>query len=168
MVEGSGFFSHGTPFSEGVAVLFKAAANINFLSSTDIVKGRLLIVRAEIEGFVFCFVNIYAVFCFVNIYAPNRGTERESFFTLLSNELKNTHHDQLIVGGDFHCTLVFSIDRISGEPHPQSSRSLSNVIIHHDLIDAWRIKHPQTRQYTWVRVRKNQVLDWAGSIFPKN
>ena len=103
---------------------------------------------SEIEGFVFCFLNIYA---------PNRGTERESFFTLLSNELKNTHHDQLIVGGDFNCTLDFYIDRTSGEPHPQSSRSLSNVIIHHDLIDAWRIKHPQTRQYTWVRVRENQV-----------
>ena len=94
------------------------------------VTGRLLIVRAEIEG---------SVFCFANIYAPNRGTE-SVFFALLISEVGNYQHDQLIFGGDFNCTLDFTIDRTTEEPHPQSSQSLSGVIAHLDLLDTWRVK----------------------------
>ena len=86
--------------------------NVKVLSSTEVVKGRLLIVRAEIEG---------SVFCFVAIHATNRGTERVGFFTLLNNGVRNYHHDQFIISGDFNCTLDFTVDRTSEEPHPQSS-----------------------------------------------
>ena len=110
--EGSWALSHGTNLSAGVAVLFRENANVTVLSSTEVVKGRLLIVRAEIES---------SVFCFVNIYAPNQGTERVGFFTLLKNEIRNYHQDQFIIGGDFNCTLDFTVDRTSEEPHPQSS-----------------------------------------------
>ena len=54
----------------GVAVLFRATANATVLFSTEVVKGQLLIVRAEIES---------SVFCFINIYAPNQGTEIRFF-----------------------------------------------------------------------------------------
>ncbi len=58
--EGLCAFSHGTNLSAEVAVLFIATANATaFLSSTEVVKGRLLVVRAEIESSVFCF-KIYA------------------------------------------------------------------------------------------------------------
>ena len=146
--EGSFTLSHGTNLSAGVAVLLRKDANIKVLSSTEVVKGRLLIVRAELEG---------SVFCFVNVYAPNRGTERVGFFTLLKNEIRNYHHDLIILGGDFNCTLDFTVDRTSEEPHPQSSQSLNSVIAHLDLLDTWRVKHPQSRQYTWVRVSNNRV-----------
>lgn len=52
--EGSYTLSHGTNFSAGVAVLFRPAANATVLSFTEVVKGRLLIVRAEIQSSVFC------------------------------------------------------------------------------------------------------------------
>ena len=146
--EGSCTLSHGTNLSAGVAVLFRKDANAKVLSSTEVVKGRLLIVKAEIEG---------SAFCFANIYAPNRGTERVGFFALLESEVGNYQHDHFIFGGDFNCTLDFTIDRTSEEPHPQSSQSLSGVIAHLDLLDTWRVKHPQSRQYTWVRVRNNRV-----------
>ena len=131
--EGSCTLSHGTNLSAGVAVLFRKDANVKVLSSTEVVKGRLLIVKAEIEG---------SVFCFANIYAPNRGTERVGFFALLESEVGNYQHDHFIFGGDFNCTLDFTIDRTSEEPHPQSSQSLSGVIAHLDLLDTWRVKHP--------------------------
>ena len=108
--------SHGTNLSAGVAVLFRATAHATILSSTEVVKGRFLIVRAEIES---------SVFCFVNIYAPNQGAERVGFFNTLKNELKNYHQDHLIIGGDFNCTLDFTVDRTSEEPHPQSSQNLN-------------------------------------------
>lgn len=139
------FLSHGTNLSAGVAVLFKPLVNAKVLSSTEVVRSRLLIVKAG--------------FCFVNVYAPNPGPERVCFFTLLEKELVNYHQDQLITGGDFNCTLEFTIDRISDEPHPQSthSQTLNSVITHLDLLDAWRVKHPQSRQYTWVRIANGRV-----------
>lgn len=113
------------------------------------VKGRLLIVRAEIED---------SVFCFVNIYAPNNGIERIGFYTLLKDELLKYHQDHIIIGGDFNCTIDFTIDRIGEEPHPQSSQTLNTVIhLDLDLLDTFRVKHPQSRQFTWVRVRNNRV-----------
>lgn len=69
------------------------------------VKGQLLIVRAEIEGFMLCFVNVYA---------QNKGPERVCFFTMLKNEMISYHQDQLIIGGDFNCTLDFTMDRMGG------------------------------------------------------
>ena len=57
---------------------------------------RRLIVQAEIHNNVFCFVNVY---------------ERLTFFNLIKNELRKYHHDQLITGGDYNCTLDFTIDR---------------------------------------------------------
>ncbi|KAJ3584279.1 hypothetical protein NHX12_014775 [Muraenolepis orangiensis] len=62
--EGPQVLSHGSNCSAGVAVLFKSAANATILSSDEVVKGRLLIVRAEIDS---------TVVCLINIYAPNQG-----------------------------------------------------------------------------------------------
>lgn len=50
MVYGSYTLSHGTNFSAGVAILFRPAANATVLSFTEVVKGQLLIVRAEIDA----------------------------------------------------------------------------------------------------------------------
>ncbi len=146
--EGSYNLSHGTNFSAGVAILFKTKTNATILTCTEKVKGRLLIVRAKIED---------SVFCFVNIYAPNNGAERVVFYNLLKEELANYHQDKIIIGGDFNCTLHFTVDRIGEEPHTQSLQTLNTAILHLDLLDTFRIKHPLSREYTWVRVCNNQV-----------
>ena len=140
--------SHGSNVSAGVAVLFTESINATIISVSELVKGRLLIVRAEIES---------TVLVFVNVYAPNQGSERVRFFILLENELKNYQQDQLIIGGDFNCTLDFTVDRTSEEPHPQSSQTLNSLIAKQDLSETWRIKHPQARQYSWMSVRDNRV-----------
>ena len=146
--EGTYALSHGSTSSAGVAIMFRASAKAVILSTVEVVKGRLLIVKAEIKG---------VVLCFINLYGPNQGSERVGIFNLLNNELQNYHQEQLIFGGDFNCTLDFTVDRTSEEPHPQSARSLRNIIMQMDLLDAWRVKHPQARQYTWVRVSNNRV-----------
>lgn len=47
-------------------------AKATVLSYTKVVKSHVLIVRAEIES---------AVFCFVNVYVPNKNSERAYFLT---------------------------------------------------------------------------------------
>ena len=70
MVGGPHALSHGSNLSAGVAVLFTTTTNATILSTSEVVKERLLIVRAEIDS---------TVFVFMNIYAPNQGSERVSF-----------------------------------------------------------------------------------------
>jgi len=88
---------------------------------------------------------------------PTISQERIGFFTLLKDELIKYHQEQFIIDGDINCTLDFTGDRTSEEPHPQSSQSLKCTITHLDPLDTWRVKHPYSRQYTWVRVSNNRV-----------
>lgn len=145
--EGPHVLSHGTSVSAGVAILCRATANAVMLSVSEVVKGRLLIVRAEMNG---------SVLCIVNIYAPNQGSDRVGLFTKIQSELRNYSQDHIILGGDFNCTADFTQDRTNEEPHPQSSQCLKQTITDLDLFDTWRLKHPHTRQYTWIRIRNKQ------------
>ena len=56
------------------------------------------------------------------------------------------------MGGDWNCTTEFTLDRRGQEPHLRSSTTLSQITLESDVVDVWRLKHPQVRQYTWVRV----------------
>lgn len=110
--EGLHRLSHGTNFSGGVAVLLTTRTSPKILATLELVKGRCLIVRVETEGWVFCLVNVYA---------PNHGTDRLAFLSVLRDELQKYGQEQLIIGGDWNCTIDFTMDRTSEEPHFQSS-----------------------------------------------
>lgn len=80
----------------GVAVLFSK----NFIPISyhveEIIKGRLLKVRAQFEN---------RFFVFICIYAPTLATERMLFLNTMGNVLSNVcSEDILILGGDFNCT----------------------------------------------------------------
>jgi len=81
------------------------------------------------------------------------GQERViDFFSVLRNALNLCADGNIIMGGDWNSTENFTIDRTSEEPHLQSLSQLSNIIREFDLLDMWRIKHPQVRQYTWIKM----------------
>ena len=65
------FFSHGSSHSAGVAVCFSPSLDVRILSSIVIENGRALMVKAEINNFIFSFINVYA---------QNLGPERLSLF----------------------------------------------------------------------------------------
>ena len=62
-----------------------------------------------------------------------------------------------MMGGDWNCTTNFTLDRTGEEPHLQSSTILSQVISESGVVDVWRVKHPQVRQHTWVKVSDGNV-----------
>ncbi len=76
---------------------------------------------------------------------------------MLRNALMLCADGNIIMGGDWNCTENFTIDRTSEEPHLQSASQLSKIIREIDLLDMWRIKHPQVRQYTWIKMTDNRV-----------
>lgn len=53
--KGQQILSHGTNLSAGVAILFSPETTVNILSSEEVIKGRLVLVKAEIEDFLFFF-----------------------------------------------------------------------------------------------------------------
>ena len=146
--EGSYILSHGTNFSGGVAILFAPGMDVNILSSNELVKGRALAVKTQIEGLELTFINVYA---------PNQGSDRLAFFGLLKVEIEKLNLDLTCMGGDWNCTLKFTMDRMNEEPHPLSSGALSRLVTRLDLVDVWRVKHPDVKQYTWVRVNDNRI-----------
>lgn len=147
--KGDYVLSHGTNLSAGVAVLFSPSVKAKILSKNEVEPGRCLIVKAEICNFIFLFVNIYA---------PNVGAERLTFFTRLENIIKEEKDDVfIVVGGDWNCTIDFTLDRNGEEPHAMSATCLAGVVKKLRLLDVWREHNPLTKQYTWVKVCNENI-----------
>ena len=137
--KGNYFLSHGTRSSAGVAILFSPGLIANIKSQTELVPGRVLVIRAEIEGFYFGFINVYA---------PNQGVDRIEAFKKIHSYLQQSNQNECVVmGGDWNCTTNFTTDRTGEEPHLPSSFKLVQLISELNLVDAWRNKHPQDKQY---------------------
>lgn len=68
------------------------------------------------------------------------------------------------MGGDWNCTLNVTMDRNGEERHPQAVDVLTRLVREYNLIDIWREKNKNVKQYTWVKVNDRRVsaarLDW--------
>lgn len=144
--DGISILSHHTAISGGVAVLFSKNFKPNSYEVEEIIKGRLLKVRAVFENHVFVF------FC---VYVPTSGVERMLFLNTLNLTLQNCDSEEfLFLGGDFNCTEQ-TIDRNHIEPHEPSRKRLIQVIKTNELCDIWRHVNGSLRQYTWSHTRDN-------------
>lgn len=65
--------------------------------------------------------------------------------------------DYIVLGGDWNCTLNFTMDRHGGESHPKSAAVLANIIESYNFSDVWRVNNLGTQQYTWVKFSNNIV-----------
>lgn len=144
---GEVFLSHKSSSSGGVGILFSK----DFLSiscvADEIIKGRLLKIRAEFEK---------VKMVFINVHAPPVGTERLAFLDTLNNVIKNCSSEEYsFIAGDFNCTENAALDRNHREPHAASSSSLAKIVETSELCDIWRHCHQNQRQHTWTHSRDN-------------
>lgn len=143
--------SHNTTVSGGVAILFSKSCIPISYHVEEILKGRLLKVRAQFE-------NVFYVF--ICVYAPTISIDRMLFLNVLGQILNDCNSsDFILVGGDFNCTEL-GIDRNHIEPHMPSRKRLVELMGTHDLIDIWRNFHKSQRQYTWAHAY-NGVMSLA-------
>lgn len=146
--DGLSILSHNTSTSGGVAILFSRSFTPISYEVEEIIKGRLLKVRALFESHFLVFLCIYA---------PTSTTERMLFLDSLNDTLvKCNAEDVLLLGGDFNCTEL-SCDRNHLEPHMPSRRRLIELINSNDLVDIWRNFHNGQRQYTWCHSYNNML-----------
>ena len=80
----------------------------------------------------------------VNIYAPTYPTERKIFFQSLKPYF--FPNSQLILTGDFNC-YDSHLDKMGGLASVDAH--LTDLKSVYFLRNAWRLKHPRERQFTW-------------------
>ncbi|CAM2105219.1 unnamed protein product [Caretta caretta] len=115
--EGRVYFSHLTVRTAGVATLFSPDLQPKMLRVTEAVPGRLLHLRALMDGLM---VNL------INVYVLTSGPEQLHFYQQASAFLDTLDpHECLVLGGDFKTTLEEQ-DRAVPDPHgrpPGDSRT---------------------------------------------
>lgn len=143
---GLSVLSHYSNISGGVAVLFNKKFKPTSYDVVEVVKGRLLKVRASYENFVFVFICVYI---------PTTPIERLLFLGTLCATLKDCgSEDFLFLGGDFNCTEL-DMDRNHVEPHMASRKRLIHLNEKYDLCDIWRMINGNEKQYTCAHMRDN-------------
>ena len=127
-------------------------------------NGRIIVIDLKLHN------NVYRL---INIYAPNHPLEREIFFQNTINNLADCDHE-IIIGGDYNCTLNSHIDR--GECQ-QVDQGITNPPVNQDWIkpivadkganvllemmesrgieDIWRRRNPDMKKFTWSHTGKN-------------
>ncbi|KAL9964620.1 hypothetical protein ACROYT_G028283 [Oculina patagonica] len=78
---------------------------------------------------------------------------------------KNDFHSQsqLIIGGDFNVHLDAEMDNEGGRVEKKDSvKNISDIKLEYDLVDIWRVRNPDKRQFTWrqKRPRVQRRLDY--------
>uniref|UniRef100_A0A8K9XWG7 Reverse transcriptase domain-containing protein n=1 Tax=Oncorhynchus mykiss TaxID=8022 RepID=A0A8K9XWG7_ONCMY len=63
----------------------------------------------------------------------------------------------MVLGGDWNCTVDFTVDSTAEEPHLRSATCLSGLLTEFELSDVWRVRNATVRRYTWIKVHEGRV-----------
>jgi exonuclease III len=130
-----------------VAILFKPKLEIKLSTIEKDPDGRFILVDIEVDDLK-CKL--------MNIYAPNKGKDREEFFTTAKDKLL-PHKDNcdFIICGDMNCTIDPKIDRrqktSESTEYDKGLTQLNEMIDYLDLEDVWCRRHPGQRRYTYFK-----------------
>jgi exonuclease III len=139
------YFSHGTTSSRGVCIIipktFKGNSELIFAD----LEGRILIVKITLEGedYIIC-----------NIYCPISSAETEQINVLikLSGEIIEYLNNNLILCGDWNVIMDNLLDKKSDSKVLCTNtkyRDILKIFLEEfELVDCWRMVHPNTRKYT--------------------
>lgn len=136
---GQVYFSSYSTNKRGVAILINKNLPFTVTDSYKDTEGRIVLVKGILYG---------ETVLLGNIYAPN--VSEESFFATLLNQLVEMDSPNIILGGDFNCSLCPILDRSS--PHYtqfKNTRAFKNIIKELDLLDTWRHVNPLSKSYTF-------------------
>ena len=137
---GKAFWSFGSNFSRGVAILFKQHFPLTYESFYFDRAGRCVTVDIKLGQ---------QRLKFINVYCPNNETERKSFITALDRHLVTNMH--FILAGDFNFVEAVEIDKVGGNPiYGTIGRDeLDSIKRDFALIDPFRSRNPRLVSTTW-------------------
>ena len=140
------FFSHGWSNSSGVAILIpnKLLPDFKINNIETDRDGRLLILDCSISD------NPFIIIC---VYFPTKDKVQQQLDYLKNfKKMINKYTGQnLLVGGDFNTCLNVKYDKKGGravENESSYTKALKAYMEEVDLIDIWRLRHPEVRQFS--------------------
>ncbi len=139
---GKAFFSNGTSNSTGVCILIKKDLDFKLHGMKRDNEGRILCLDIEIDD---------CRFSLCNLYAPN--LDSPDFFENCLNLVDEFDNISKIIAGDFNLVLDLDLDKKGGAPvtHFNARDTLKSYMENNDIIDIWRLQHPDARVFTWKR-----------------
>ena len=138
---GKCFWSFGSTRSKGVGIWFRDGLNYKILKESRDCEGRLLSLNVQFNE---------QRYILTNIYAPITAKERKAFFSSFAYYLKGNH--PLILGGDFNCVVNNNLDKRGGSDvyGEFGSENLKSICSDFKLVDTFRTKFGNKKEYTWV------------------
>ena len=138
---GKCFWSFGSTRSKGVGIWFRDGLNYKILKESRDCEGRLLSLNVQFNE---------QRYILTNIYAPITAKERKAFFSSFAYYLKGKH--PLILGGDFNCVVNNNLDKRGGSDvyGEFGSENLKSICSDFKLVDTFRTKFGNKKEYTWV------------------
>ena len=139
---GALFFRSGTNQGQGEMILVSKhlCEHVELVDCYE----RIMILKVKTENFEFYLVNVYA---------PNQTTEKIEFFRQLEDILTEyVEGNEVILTGDFNCTLNDKLDIVSGRPHNKTEKSeFVELVGSLGVKDVWRCLHPEEKDFTWSK-----------------
>ena len=143
------YFSHGTSESRGVCILVKNNLTVDVHNVISHDLGRSLILDVTIES---CRLTL------CNLYAPN--IDDANFFLDITTNMDEVGNNYQILGGDYNLVLDLNQDKKGGrlQTNENSRRFLLTWMEDNDMIDIFRLHHPDTFKFTWNRRQPTPIF----------
>ena len=131
------FHANGKQNKVGVAILISDKVDLKIKKTTRDKEGHYIIIKGSIQE---------EDITIVNIYASNIGALQ--YISQILTEIKGETDNNTIIVGDFN-TLLTPMDRSSKQKTSKETQVLNNTLDEMDLIDTFRIFHPNAEEYTF-------------------
>ena len=135
-------FSHGTNYGKGTMILINPKIKYKVEKKICDKNGRYIILDIALAD---------TRVALVNIYPPNDINQQVSFFKELQEQLQEFSEENIIIGGDFNCTLSEK-DKKGGNPSNRKHalvKEIKKLCNLYDLNDIWRSLNPSAEEFTW-------------------
>ena len=133
-------FNVGTNHSAGELILLRKGLEPYSIEAN---RKRIIAINVEFDG---------KKIAIVNAYAPQSTADKIEFFDQLQQVIKGLQADDICICGDFNTVHDNELDIIAGEIHPEAAvLKFKSFIENCDLVDAWRMFNPETKEYTWSK-----------------
>ena len=144
---GNIIFSHGASDSRGVLIAFREGLDIEIRTWKCDKNGRYIILYANIQG---------NPILLVNYHAPNDESNQVQTLSEVCDIIDKIELEQdmtIVWGGDFNLFFYSFLDADGGKPQLKmnSLTELLSIMSERDLCDLFRVRHPDTRRFTWRR-----------------
>ena len=154
-------FSHGESNARGCAILFKKRLKIKINYVISACDGRYIIVDLHVKDYNFLLCCIYA---------PN--TDDIEFFQSFCADVEKVqsirHTPDMVLMGDFNTSFGTSDKKgLKGNlpGHPKVVEYLNEYFNENNLLDIWRVRHPNQRRFTFFRKKPHVLMERLDYIF---